>query len=283
MTDAPIHGLSAIADDYDAILCDVWGVVHNGVDAHWAAGDALSRFRATGKPVVLITNAPRPSGPVIEQLARLGVPDDAFDAVVSSGDVVHRHLLTEAYPSIYYIGPKRDLALFDGISSRFAETATEADAVVVTDMRSDTEHPDDYKDELAALVPLTTPFICANPDVVVERGGSLVFCGGALARVFDQLGGRALQFGKPHAPIYEMAKAEATRIAPGASRFLAIGDGLPTDITGANRQGLDVLFITDGIHAHELGTPGAPDPAKVEARLAQEGLRAAHYIPRLAW
>jgi len=283
MTDRPIPGLSAIADDYDAILCDVWGVVHNGVAAHRAAVDALARFRATGKPVVLITNAPRPSEPVVQQLAALGVSGTAFDAAVSSGDVVKRHLVEAGYRNVFHIGPARDLSLFEDTGLDFAAAAEGADAIVATDLRSDAHTPEDYRGELAAMVPLGVPFICANPDVVVERGGAIIHCGGALAKVFEEAGGTALQFGKPHGPIYDVALGEIRQRAPRAQRVLAIGDGLPTDVAGANRQGLDVLFITGGIHVHELGAPGAPEPRKVHDRLAREGLGARHFAPALAW
>ncbi|WMS43864.1 TIGR01459 family HAD-type hydrolase [Acuticoccus sp. MNP-M23] len=283
MTDAPISGLSAIADDYDAILCDVWGVLHNGVAAHDAASDALARFRQTGKPVVLLTNAPRPSGPVIDQLMRLGALRDAFDTVVSSGDVVRQHLIDEGFRRVYHLGPSRDLTLYDGTAIELVNSADEADAIVGTDMRSDDEVPADYSDEIAALSALSVPFICANPDIVVERGGDIVYCGGALAKIYEDMGGMARQFGKPHAPIYKMALGRIAEIAPDAKRVLAIGDGLPTDITGANRQGLDVLFITNGIHVHELGENGVPDPAKVRERLGKEGLSASHFIAKLGW
>ncbi len=283
MTDAPIPGLSAIADDYDAILCDVWGVMHNGVAAHDAASDALSRFRKAGKPVVLLTNAPRPSGPVIDQLMRLGASRDAFDTVVSSGDVVRKHLIDEGYRKVYHLGPSRDMTLYDGTHIELVDSADEAEAIVGTDMRSDTEVPADYTAEIGALTGLSIPYICANPDIVVERGGDIVYCGGALAEIYERMGGSAKQFGKPYAPIYEMGLARIADLAPGASRVLAIGDGLPTDITGANRQGLDVLFITHGIHVHELGENGVPDPEKVRARLEKEGLTARHYIAKLGW
>ncbi|MEM0909285.1 MAG: TIGR01459 family HAD-type hydrolase [Pseudomonadota bacterium] len=283
MTAAPLAGLSSIADDYDAILCDVWGVVHNGIAAHHSAADALAQFRALGKPAVLVTNAPRPAAPIIAQLNHLGVRADAYDHVVSSGDVVRQHLKDARYQSIYYIGPSRDHPLFEGVTVTFTEDAGAADAIVVTDLRSDDHMPDDYREELRALVPSSVPFISANPDVVVERGGNIVYCGGALAQMFDDLGGSARQFGKPHRPIYDRALEVIAEAAPGAKRILAIGDGLPTDITGANRHGLDVLFITDGIHAHEIGVPGAPDHDKLHERLGTEGLTANHYMPKLAW
>lgn len=283
MLNAPLPGLAAIADDYDAILCDVWGVVHNGVAAYEGAGEALSKFRALGKPVILMTNAPRPAAPIEAQLARLGVPRDAFDEIISSGVCVRQHLIDADYKAAFHIGPERDLGLYEDTGIAFADTADAADVIVASDMRTDHHTPEDYREELAALVGHPAPFISANPDVVVERGGTIVYCGGALAKVFEEEGGTAMQFGKPHAPIYELSRKRVEALAPGARRLLAIGDGLPTDITGANRHGIDVLFVTNGIHAHELGEPGKPDPEKVRARLAEEGLSAAHFIPLLAW
>ncbi|MEM8552940.1 MAG: TIGR01459 family HAD-type hydrolase [Pseudomonadota bacterium] len=282
MTDAILHGLSAVAEHYDAVLCDVWGVVHNGVGAHHGAGEALANFRGDGKTVLLMTNAPRPGDAVVEQLDRLGVRRDAYDGIVSSGDVVRAHLLDRGISSAYLIGPARDLPLLEGTRIRRTEAPHEADVIVVTDLRGEEETPDDYRDELAELVALAKPFICANPDVVVERGQQLFYCGGALAQAYEEAGGKAEQFGKPHAPIYDHARQRLGRHEAGP-KVLAIGDGLPTDITGANRHGLDVLFVTDGIHMHELGVPGRPDLEKVAARLSAEGLSATHVMPKLAW
>lgn len=283
MPDAPLPGLAAIADDYDAILCDVWGVVHNGVAAYEGAADALSRFRAMGKTVILMTNAPRPAPPIVEQLRALGVPETAFDEVVSSGEVVRRHLKDAGYRHAHHIGPERDHSLFESVGLPFSDDPDRADVIVATDLRDNDDSPEDYREELAALVGHPAPFVCANPDIIVERGGRLIYCGGSLARVFEEAGGTALQFGKPHKPIYDLSRERVQAINPGAARLLAIGDGLPTDIAGANAHGLDVLFVTNGIHTMELGEPGRPDPEKVRERLVEEGLRATHYMPMLAW
>lgn len=280
---APLQGLSTIADRYDAIICDVWGVLHDGVHAHGGVPEALANFRARG-PVVLVTNAPRPSEPVVVQLESLGVPRGCFDGIVSSGDVVRAHLLSEDYRHIYHIGPTRDLPLYEGTAMGLVETPEEADVIVVAGMRDDfRDQPEDYRAELARCLAAGTPFVCANPDIVVERGAAFVWCAGALARIYDEMGGEARQFGKPHEPIYRAALEIIAERAGSSPRVLAIGDGLPTDITGANRQGFDVLFITEGIHAADLGPSLRPDPAKVAGRLAAEGLRADYFMPRLAW
>ncbi|MEM7694682.1 MAG: TIGR01459 family HAD-type hydrolase [Pseudomonadota bacterium] len=274
-----LSGLSAILPDYDAIVCDVWGVVHNGIAPHAAAGEALTKARAAGVAVVLVTNAPRPSPSVIEQLLQIGAPESAYDQVVSSGDVTRQAIIDGGFATLHHIGPKHDLVLFDDLAATLTETPADADAIVCTDLRTNDGVPEDYRAELSALVPLQKPFLCGNPDIVVERGGDIVYCGGSLAKVYEDAGGSARQFGKPHAPIYEMA----LKTLGHPKRVLAIGDGLPTDITGANAQGFDVLFITGGIHEADLGAHGAPDRQKVADRLAAEGLTARAYMPRLTW
>lgn len=280
---APLPGLSAIADRYDAIICDVWGVLHDGIHAHLGVPEALSAFRQRG-PVVLVTNAPRPSEPVVRQLESLGVPREAFDGIVSSGDVVRDHLIEEGFRRVYHIGPTRDLPLYEGTEMHLVETPEEADVIVAAGMRDDDhDKPEDYRLELDRCLAAGAPFVCANPDIIVERGVNFVWCAGAIARIYDELGGRARQFGKPHDPIYSAALKLVAERAGAAPKVLAIGDGLPTDITGANRQGFDVLFITEGIHAADLGPSLRPDPAAVASRLAAEGLRADYFMPRLAW
>lgn len=277
-----LTGLSAIADDYDAVLCDVWGVLHNGLAAHTGAPDALRRFQARG-PVVLMTNAPRPSTPVIAHLASLGITD-GWDAIVSSGDVVRRLLIEDGVRSVYHIGHARDLPLYEGTGITVVETGERADMIVLAGLRDDdTETPEDYRDEMAALAASGMPALCANPDVVVERGEQLLYCAGALAKMLEDLGRPVVQVGKPHAPIYRVAMAEVHARAPDARRVLVIGDGLPTDIRGAVNEGIDALFITDGIHQAEVGTPGSPDPGKVTARLMADGLDVPYYAPRLVW
>ena len=178
----------------------------------------------------------------------------------------------------------RDLPLYDGLPITLADTPEDADLVVLAGLRDDdSETAEDYREEITRLIALGLPMACANPDIVVERGGDLLPCAGALALLAQELGGTMHHFGKPHAPIYARALAEVHARAPDAQRTLVVGDGLPTDITGANRQGLDVLFITDGIHAEEMGVRGTPDPARVAARLTAENLTATHVAPRLIW
>ena len=278
-----LAGLSHIAERYDALLVDVWGVLHDGVNAHPGASEAMLRFRGRG-PVVLMTNAPRPSPPVVDQLAEIGVPRDAFDAIVSSGDVVRASLVERGFEAVYHLGPDRDLPLYEGTGMRLTDRAEDAEAIVCAGLRNDDEDtPEDYRGQLADMVALGTPFVCANPDVIVERGGTMVYCAGALAAIYEEEGGRAEQFGKPHPPIYDAARRLIEERSPGAKRILIVGDGLATDITGANAQGVDALFVTGGIHAQEFGDTDAPDAEKVAAKLRAEGLTAAYFAPRLVW
>ncbi|MEM6847322.1 MAG: TIGR01459 family HAD-type hydrolase [Pseudomonadota bacterium] len=278
-----LTGLRAIAHQYDAILCDVWGVLHDGLTVHPGVVEALTEFQARA-PVVLITNAPRPAQPVVKQLEGLGVPRSAYSDIVSSGDVIRQHLIDNDTRAVFHIGPDRDLPLYVGTNAEVVDRLDEAEVVVAAGLRDDyTETADDYADELAAMLPLGLPFMCANPDIVVERGGELVPCAGALAQAYENIGGTVVHFGKPHAPIYQTAIARARALAPDASRILAVGDALNTDITGANTHGFDSLFITGGIHKEHLGDHADPDHEKVARFVSNAGLCVEHYTPRLVW
>ena len=280
MTDRPmfLSGLGELAARYDGILSDVWGVVHDGVAACSSACAALQGFRARGGVVVLISNAPRPSRAVETQLRELKVPDTAYDAFVTSGDVT-RELLAERHRGarLLHIGPERDRVLFEDLDVRLVAAEAAAELVVCTGLYDDTsETPDDYNGLLAALARRGLPFLCANPDRVVMRGADIVYCAGAISDRYRELGGRPQVIGKPHADIYRAA-LDALAGLRGAEidrrRVLAIGDSVSTDLRGAADQGLDVLFIAGGIHAAELGLPEAPDPERIAALLAAENLR----------
>ncbi|HEX9905847.1 MAG TPA: TIGR01459 family HAD-type hydrolase [Propylenella sp.] len=277
-----VRGLGELADGYHGLLCDVWGVVHNGVRAFPAAAEALSQFRKRRGPVVLVTNAPRPCGSIAEQLKGLSVPDDAYDAVVTSGDVTRAVIAERPGVKLFHIGPDRDLPFYDGLDVKFA-SAEEAELISCTGLLDDTnETPEHYRMLLERLRARGLPMVCANPDLVVERGDILVYCAGALARLYDELGGRAILVGKPHRPIYEAARKALAGLGAGEP-ILAIGDGLPTDIRGAVDNGLPVLFVTGGIHAADFGPPDDPDGERVAARLQAEGLQAVAYLPSLVW
>jgi len=263
-----IGGLSEISDRYDAILCDIWGVLHNGVASFAEASAALAAFRAQGGAVVLISNAPRPSEPVRRQVLRLGVPPEAFDAVVTSGDVTIGMIAERAGARVLHIGPGRDLSLFDAAAGSRERpklvSLSDAEYAVCTGLRNDeTETPEDYEAELRALAGRGLMMVCANPDIVIHRGDDLIYCAGALARRYEELGGAVIYAGKPHAPIYDRALMQAEQARGGPiekPRVLAIGDGISTDIIGAARAGLDALFVTGGIH-RSLHKPTLDSPA----------------------
>jgi len=282
-----ISGLSAVASQYDAVLCDVWGVIHNGQVGFSAACDALTRFQQTRGPVVLISNSPRPSGSVLPQLRALGVPDEAWSTMITSGDVTRTELAARAPGPAWVVGPDRDLVLYDGLHLEFSGPEDAAFVSCSGLVDDETETPEDYRLRLAIAAARGLELICANPDRVVQRGPLMIPCGGALADLYETLGGRVVMAGKPHPPIYLRALDELERLcgrAIGPDRVLAVGDGLPTDLLGARRMGLDCLFVTDGIHARETqGSDGRPDPVKLEAFLAAHGAQARYAVADLVW
>lgn len=284
---ALIAGLSAFAGDYDLILCDVWGVIHNGVHAFPAACAALGRARAAGATVVLVSNAPRPNAAIIAMLDGFDVPRTSYDAIVTSGDVTRTLLSARGKVRVFHLGPERDLSTYEGLDIVLGPLES-ADLVVCTGLFDDNvETPADYADMLAQMKARDLPFICANPDLVVERGESLVYCAGAIAKAYEEIGGEAVYCGKPYLPIYDTALAIATGIRGGAidqARVLGIGDALRTDIAGANAAGFDSLFIAGGIHAVELkAVDGAvPDSASLAA-LFDGHAHPRGVMPRLAW
>jgi HAD superfamily hydrolase (TIGR01459 family) len=245
-----ISGLSEIAAGHDALICDVWGVVHDGQRHHPAAAEALTRFREKHGPVVLLTNAPRVPAEVAAQCASYGLPPDCYDAIVSSGGAAREELArrsTGGTLPLYYIGPDRDLAMIAGLDIRRAPIE-EAEVALAIGLRDDmTETPAMYAGELEAMRARGLVMLCANPDLVVHRGERLVYCAGSLAQAYEALGGAVIYYGKPHRPIYDSALAAAGN----PKRPLAVGDGLLTDIRGANAAGLEALFIADGVHGEE--------------------------------
>jgi HAD superfamily hydrolase (TIGR01459 family) len=282
-TPQDIAALDAIASRYRGLICDVWGVIHNGETAFPDAIAALKAARARGLVVVLVTNSPRRADAVVEQLQAMGVPPSAWDRIVTSGDVT-RELIAEGPRRVFHIGPDRDMAIYDDLDVEISEE-WEADQVVCTGLFEDeTETPADYADLLARLRARDLPFVCANPDIVVERGDRLIWCAGALARDYTQLGGRTLVAGKPHRPIYEAAMkafADAGHETLARKEVLAIGDGVLTDVKGAADFGLDVLYISGGIHAGDYGEAHSPDPQKLAGFLSHHGYAPVAFMPRL--
>jgi HAD superfamily hydrolase (TIGR01459 family) len=256
-TPAPIPILASVAPlaaGFDAFVCDIWGVIHNGVAAYPQAVEACLKFRAAGGIVVLLTNAPRPAGAVEVQLAKLAVPRQAYDAVVTSGDLTRSLIADRAGAPLFHLGPERDRGLFEGLDVRCVE-AEAAEVVVCSGLFDDTrETPEDYRARLAGLAARRLPMICANPDIVVERGTQLVYCAGALAALYEELGGKVVYAGKPHLPIYERVSEVVATIkgrAVPSSRMLAIGDGIKTDIEGALRAGMRAVFVASAVHVEE--------------------------------
>ncbi|MBU1378968.1 MAG: TIGR01459 family HAD-type hydrolase [Alphaproteobacteria bacterium] len=282
----PIKGLSELAGRYDVLLCDVWGVIHNGREHFAEACAALARFRAEVGPVILISNAPRPHPPVIEQLDSLGVPRAAWTQLVTSGDATRPLLRARAPGTVWAIGPERAEVLYHDLDM-IQGGPEDADFIGVTGPYDDeNDEPGDYRDRFIACVARGLDLICANPDIVVQRGDKLIYCGGALAQLYESLGGRTFMAGKPYAPIYEMAleRAEAELGRPiDAARVLCVGDGLPTDVRGANARGLDILFVANGIHGAETVGPDGLNLDVISDLLRQEGLQATWAIADMAW
>jgi HAD superfamily hydrolase (TIGR01459 family) len=274
-----ISGLSEIADGHDALICDVWGVVHDGRRHHPAAAEALYRFKQKHGPVVLLTNAPRVPAEVAAQCASYGLPPDCYDAIVSSGGAAREELARRSAAHtvpLYYLGPDRDLTMVEGLDVRRASIA-EAEVVLAIGLRDDmVETPADYTGELEEMRARGLAMLCANPDLVVHRGDKLVYCAGALAAAYEKLGGEVIYYGKPHRPIYDLALAAAGR----PKRPLAVGDGLLTDIKGANGAGLDALFIADGVHGEDVEPYTAGHLADLFARF---GVKAGSAARKLSW
>jgi HAD superfamily hydrolase (TIGR01459 family) len=279
--------LEPLARDYDVLFCDVWGVVHNGVAAFPAACDALRRFRLSGGTVILITNAPRAGDAVARILDRLNVPRDAYDAITSSGEVTRSIVAARRGDTVFHLGPQRDLSIFAGLDVAFAPLER-ADYVVCSGLFDDTtETPESYRDMLAEMRARSLFMVCANPDIMVERGDTLVYCAGALADAYAALGGAVLYCGKPHAPIYDVALATAAGVRggrpPDRKRTLAIGDSVRTDLTGAQAFGLDYMFVTSGIHADDYGSRDTPDLAALDAVFAAAGVTPKAVMRGLVW
>jgi HAD superfamily hydrolase (TIGR01459 family) len=287
---ANLHGIpvldsiSPFARRYDAWLADIWGVMHNGVRPFPNAVEACRLFRESGGTIILISNAPRPRETVAEQLLHVGVPSDCYDGIATSGDVTRSLIAGYAGQALFHLGPQRDLPIFDDLGVRLADL-DQAAAVICSGLWNDeTETPEDYSELLAEMLNRRLPMICANPDIVVERGPTLVYCAGALADAYGKLGGEVIYAGKPYAPIYDLA-FDLVNEKRGASlprhRIVAIGDGIRTDIAGAAAQDIDSVFVASGVHLDgaariqlnsstvtRLFSPGGARPVAALAELA---------------
>lgn len=285
-----IDGLREVAGGYDAFLVDLWGTVHDGIRPGPGALDCLYRLKAGGRRVLFLSNAPRPAAAVAERLRDLGVPDDCWDAIVSSGDATIRALNGREDPwhaalgrRYFHLGPAAGAALTDEIEGE-AAGLEHCDYLLATGLVDDRgEDPEDYRGLFERALARGLPLVSANPDLVVMRGETTHFCAGALARLYAGMGGQVRQHGKPDAGVFDLAFRALGQ--PDKARVLMIGDGLATDIAGARGYGLDSLWIASGIHGAELGVrAGAPlDRAAVAARLEAHGARPSMVLERLSW
>lgn len=262
-----IDHLRELATERDVVLCDVWGVVHNGVASFREACSALKTFRDRDGTVIFITNAPRPADAVRQQLRRFGVPDDAYDGIASSGDLTRNYVAEHPAKAIFWLGPERDSAIHEGLDPVFAPIER-ADYIICTGPFNDeTETAEDYRALMIQARERKLPLICANPDIVVQSGDRLLYCAGAIAELYRELGGEVVFYGKPHQPIYERAMALARERRGGdtpLNRVLAIGDSVRTDLMGAHAFGIDLVFLTRGIHSEQFAGIDQLDPASVK-------------------
>lgn len=282
-----VHGLGSVISRYDLILCDLWGVMHNGVHAIPGSNEACSQARAAGATVIMISNAPRPGPVVAEQIEGYGVLRGSYDDVIASGDVTRDELIQRPGARVFHLGPKRDLPNYEGLNLTLVDFDN-ADLIVCTGPFNDeTDKPDDYRELLARAKTRGLTLICANPDIVVERGHRLVWCAGALAAVYDELGGETIYAGKPYPQIYRMALARTQELRGKpveAKRVLAVGDGLRTDIRGGAGQGFDTLFIARGIHAADFTRDdGAHDSEQLLNAFKEAGATPTAIMREFVW
>ena len=262
-----VERLRDLVDGVEVVLSDIWGVVHNGLEAFPEACEALHNFRKQGGTVILITNAPRPADSVQRQLRKLGIADETYDAIVSSGDLTRHFVADHPGRKMFWIGPERDSSIHRGLDPALAPLL-EADYIVCTGLFDDeTESAEDYRAMMLQARERKLPLICANPDIVVERGDRLIYCAGAIAELYRELGGEVIFYGKPHRPIYQRAMelaAERQRHPIKLNQVLAIGDSVRTDLAGAHGFGIDCLFVTRGIHAEDFEGIDQLNPAAVK-------------------
>ncbi len=278
-----LSSFGEIAERYDAIFCDIWGVLHNGVEPFQSSGEALARYRAGGGKVVLMSNAPRPAASVAKTLREIGVQEDAYDLIVTSGDLARIYLEGHLSETVHHIGPPREAPLFAGLDVKLQDVET-ADYVICTGFADDeTQTTKDYIPVLERMRARNLWMLCANPDLVVDRGDRLIECAGSIALAYEQMGGEVYYAGKPHPPIYGRAAelaGEARGTPVSKSRTLAIGDAIRTDVQGATAYGIDCLMLGCGIHAAELGQPG---DGRAEAWLAGQPVVPAFMMYELEW
>jgi len=280
--DIPIlPSIGSLADSSEAWIVDIWGVIHNGARAFEPAAEACTKFRQRGGVVLLLSNAPRPFAAVVSQLDALGVARTAYDTGVTSGDVTRAMIAPWQGRPLLHIGPARDRGLFEDFVLDLAD-AGRAEVVVCSGLYDDSkETPQDYTKLFEGLLARGVPMICANPDLVVERGDKLVYCAGALAAEYVRLGGAVSYAGKPHWPVYERALATIAHLVGrhiAKDRVLAIGDGVDTDLLGAHVAGLRSVFIASAVHA-----PDGLSPASLAALFNGRPFAPVAALAALAW
>ena len=277
-----LQSLKDVSRNYDAVFCDLWGCLHNGVAPFEAAVAALQLFRSEGGKVILLTNAPRPKSSVVRQLDAMGLPRDAWDDVATSGDAAQAAMLSGAVGRrVFHIGAVKDEPFFTEFEDDLADLAldadiqrvalTEAEGLICTGLADDqVETPADYRAQLLFGKAKGLKMLCANPDIIVDMGEKRLYCAGALAQAYQEMGGEALYYGKPHPPVYDLARR---RLGLDEARILCIGDGIATDVQGGIAEELDTLFVTGGIAADYFGPDVQnPDRDLLEAWLEQQRL-----------
>lgn len=278
-----LSALVDIADNYDAFFCDIWGVVHNGVVPYPDAVKALEHMRTMGKQVVLVTNAPSSNAEIARMLSAMGVSTAAYDGIVSSGEVTRAMMEPYRGQIIHHVGRSGDDHLFDGLDLTRGP-ADKASCVIVTELEKLEDTPQDYQARMQTWLDRDLPFICVNPDKLVEVGEQMIYCPGSIADIYEHMGGKVIQAGKPYPPIYQAAHAMLKPTTQGPiqpDRILAIGDSTRTDAMGAAGQGFDFLFITGSLHAEELDAFGKPDAKKISALVAPTDAQLAGFQARL--
>lgn len=274
-----ITALSEISSNYDALFVDLWGCVHNGVTAIPSAVTALQEYRKAGGIVILVTNSPRPRAGVTKQLVHFGVPTDAYDDIATSGDsarsAMYRGVVGQ---NVWHYGPDTDSRFFDPLDilenpmEITRVPLEEAEGIVCTGPFDPEADPETWRPDLEKALARKAKLLCANPDIVVDRGEIREWCAGAVAKLYTEMGGESLYFGKPHAPIYDLARRRLHKLGNTIAddRILAIGDGILTDVKGGIDEGIDSLFISGGLAAAETKTVTQPDPEALSDYLNRE-------------
>ncbi len=281
-----IERFADISSMYDAAFVDLWGCMHNGVTAYEDAVEACRAFRAQGGKVVLLTNAPRPRASIAAQLDHFNVPEDCWDSIASSGDSARLALFSGAVGNkVFHIGEERDLPFFEPLNmvdnpvEITRVPLEEAEGVVVTGLFERDGDPETYRAQFLYAKTKGLKLLCANPDIIVDRGDKREYCAGALAKLYTEMGGESLYFGKPQPAIYDLARRRLAELAEvHDDRIICIGDGIGTDVKGAVGEGLDMLFITGGLAAKETLTQRQPEPDALEDYLSSHQMSVTYAV-----